>query len=99
MPRLQALNTFVTVDAQTTPLQQLNDEYFKQFTAILISDSSEVQLSYNDDIKVLMFSLLWKDEAIRVNEIARKHGIAFFWAGCYADEGWFISDFGEVNVD
>lgn len=76
LPRLQALNAYVSVNAETTPLSELSEEYFSQFSAILLSDCTEA-------------------EAIRVNEICRRHGITFFWAGTYAEEGWFISDFGE----
>jgi len=75
-PRLQALNCYVSVDAETSPLSQLSDEYFSHFSVILLTDCSEA-------------------DALRVNDIARKHGIPFFWAGCYAEEGWFIADFGE----
>lgn len=43
LPRLQALNKYVTVEAETTPLVQLSDEYFGQFSVILVSDCSEVR--------------------------------------------------------
>lgn len=42
LPRLQALNAFVTVTAETTPLSDLTEEYFKQFSAILVTDCAEV---------------------------------------------------------
>jgi hypothetical protein len=41
-PRLQALNCYVTVDAEATPLSQLSDEFFSSFSVILVTDCSEV---------------------------------------------------------
>lgn len=33
-----------------------------------------------------------------MNEIARRHGKVFFWAGSHAEEGWFVADFGKVGL-
>lgn len=32
-----------------------------------------------------------------MNEIARRAGKVFFWAGSQGEEGWFMADFGEVS--
>ncbi|KAJ1408675.1 hypothetical protein B484DRAFT_456255 [Ochromonadaceae sp. CCMP2298] len=43
LPRVQELNAFANVVAETTPLEKLPDSYFNSFSVILLTDCSEEQ--------------------------------------------------------
>jgi ubiquitin-like 1-activating enzyme E1 A len=43
LPRVQQLNAFANVVAETTPLEKLPDSYFNSFSVILLTDCSEAQ--------------------------------------------------------
>jgi molybdopterin/thiamine biosynthesis adenylyltransferase len=42
LPRIRQLNTFTTVEAETRPLSQLDDSFFRQFGVVLLNDIPEV---------------------------------------------------------
>jgi ubiquitin-like 1-activating enzyme E1 A len=42
LPRIRQLNTFTTVEVETRPLSQLDDNFFRQFGVVLLNDIPEV---------------------------------------------------------
>ena len=43
LPRIQQLNTYASVTAETRPLHQLDDDYFRGFSVVVVHDCAEVR--------------------------------------------------------
>ena len=43
LPRIQQLNTYASVTAETRPLHQLGDDFFRDFSVVVVHDCSEVR--------------------------------------------------------
>ena len=78
--RIQELNSFATVTVEERDLNELDDDYFQQFSEVLVSGGVCCDM----------------DTAMRINQICRKSkdGIPFFWSSIGGNEGVFVSDFG-----
>jgi ubiquitin-like 1-activating enzyme E1 A len=92
LARVQDLNGYTSVAAETRSVDDLPDDYFRQFSVVLTSEVTE-------------------QCALRINALCRtptstsssssssgssSTNTVFFWSGCFATEGWFICDFGDV---
>jgi hypothetical protein len=96
-PRLQALNVYAKVEANTTPLDDLPDSYFSQFSCIIMTNCSEVAASASPSLLPVLPHPSLKSQALRVNALCHQesHDIQFLLSDCYGAEGWFILDFGK----
>lgn len=87
LSRIQALNTFATVNIETKTLQELNDDYYTQFNVILMNDTY-----YDSDVIKVNNVCRSKSNA---NGTSSGSQTAFFYSGTFGEEGWIISDFGD----
>ena len=78
VPRVKEYNDFVKVEGIKNDSIHITEDFLKT------GGFSVVLLS--DDVK--------EDEAIRINNIARKYSMPFFWSGAFGFEGYFMCDFG-----
>ena len=78
--RIQELNSFAAVAVEERDLKELDDDYFQQFSEVLVSGGVCCDM----------------DTAMRINQICRKSkdSIPFFWSSIGGNEGVFVSDFG-----
>jgi len=80
LTRVKELNSFSSVEYESTPLDSLSDEYFSKFSVILMSGCTEKQA-----IRI--------DNLCR-NRDTNSSSSVFFWSDVFGEDALFYSDFG-----
>ena len=79
LSKIQDLNSFSEINAETRHFDELDDQYFDKYRVILLSDM------YSTEQAIRINNICRKSTPPKI----------FFWSGAFGKEAWFISDFGD----